>query len=312
MEDGYAMKKNRIAVIGGDARMIAAAEYLGGSHEIVLCGFDGREGGSGVVDQLCCSGGVERPGSLDGFETALTPDEALRGCRAALLALPALSGENISTPFSDKTISRKGLIEALLRQDVRLLFGGMLGSFANECRDAGIEAVDYFELGELVTANALLTAEGAVFTAMEELKVAIHGARALVVGNGRIGSLLASRLDALRADVMIAARNAIDFARIKAAGLKCADSRKLRELFGKENFDVVFNTVPAMIFDRKTLEAMDSGSLLIDLASKPGGVDIAAAGTLGRRVVWALSIPGRYAPVSAGRAIGEVIERSLG
>ena len=307
------MNKKKIAVIGGDARMIAAAEYLGKAYEVVLCGFDGREGGSGVVDLLCCSGSAEHPGPLDGFALADTPFEALEGCEAALLPLPALSGGDISTPFSDKRISRAGLIEAMKLRGVKKLFGGMLGELADECRAAGIEIVDYFELEEFVTSNALLTAEGAVFTAMEELKVALHGSRALVVGNGRIGRLLASKLDALRADVTVAARKPVDLALIRAAGLKTADSRKLGELLESEHFEVVFNTVPALVFDRETLERIDRKTLIIDLASKPGGVDIAAAGALGRRVIWALSIPGRYAPISAGRAIGEVImERSLG
>ena len=84
------MKKKKIAVIGGDARMIAAAEYLGKAYEIVLCGFDGREGGNGIVDLLCCSGSAEHPGPLDGFALAETPYEALGDCEAALLPLPAL------------------------------------------------------------------------------------------------------------------------------------------------------------------------------------------------------------------------------
>ena len=301
------MKKKKIAVIGGDARMIAAAEYLGTAYEIVLCGFDGREGGNGVVDLLCCSGSAEQPGPLDGFTLAETPYEALGDCEAALLPLPALSGGDIATPFSDKTISRAGLIEAMKLRGVKKLFGGMLGELADECRAAGIETVDYFELEEFVTANALLTAEGAVFTAMEELKVSLHGSKALVVGNGRIGKLLASKLDALRADVTVAARKPADIAMIRAAGLKTADSRNLGELLERERFEVIFNTVPALVFDRDTLGKVDLKTLIIDLASKPGGVDIAAAGALGRRVIWALSVPGRYAPVSAGRAIGEVI-----
>lgn len=313
LKEGYAMNKKKIAVIGGDARMIAAAEYLNRRFCAVLCGFDGREGGTQIVDSLCCSGGIaERPASLDGFLMASTPEEALRGCEAVLLPLPALSGADISTPFSDRTISRCELRCALRKNGVQKLFGGMLGPLADECRNDGITAVDYFELGEFVTANALLSAEGAVFTAMEELKISIQGARVLVVGNGRIGKLLADKLAALKAEVTVSARNPVDFALIKAAGLKSADTNRLTELLNSERFDVIFNTVPARLFDRPVLEAMPKSTLLIDLASKPGGVDISAAGALGRRVIWALSIPGRYAPVSAGRAIGEVIERSLG
>ena len=47
--------------------------------------------------------------------------------------------------------------------------------------------------------------------------------------------------------------------------------------------------------------------LIIDLASKPGGVDMAGAAALGVRVVWALSLPGKVAPVSAGRYIMDTV-----
>ena len=40
-----------------------------------------------------------------------------------------------------------------------------------------------------------------------------------------------------------------------------------------------------------------------DLASKPGGVDFDTAGKLGLKVVWALSLPGKIAPVTSGEII---------
>lgn len=48
-------------------------------------------------------------------------------------------------------------------------------------------------------------------------------------------------------------------------------------------------------------------ALVIDLASRPGGVDFAAAAELGVRCVWALSLPGKVAPVTAGRYIMDTV-----
>ena len=50
---------------------------------------------------------------------------------------------------------------------------------------------------------------------------------------------------------------------------------------------------------------------MLDLASKPGGVDLAAAGELGLTVIWALSLPGKVAPVTAGAAIKTTIYNML-
>ena len=53
---------------------------------------------------------------------------------------------------------------------------------------------------------------------------------------------------------------------------------------------------------------IDKKTLIIDLASSPGGVDVSAAKKLSSRVLWASSLPGKYAPESAGELIGECIE----
>ena len=53
----------------------------------------------------------------------------------------------------------------------------------------------------------------------------------------------------------------------------------------------------------KCLKHVSRDSLIIDLASKPGGVDFDTAGKLGLKVVWALSLPGKIAPVTSGEII---------
>lgn len=56
---------------------------------------------------------------------------------------------------------------------------------------------------------------------------------------------------------------------------------------------MIFNTVPVLLFSRDILQRMDRSTLLIDLASKPGGVDFTAAAELQLKTIWALSLPGR-------------------
>ena len=50
---------------------------------------------------------------------------------------------------------------------------------------------------------------------------------------------------------------------------------------------------------------------LLDLASAPGGFDHDWARAHGYHVIWALSLPGKTAPVTAGRIIGETIRQML-
>ena len=65
----------------------------------------------------------------------------------------------------------------------------------------------------------------------------------------------------------------------------CIDKTSIAVLFFKDteqikevkDFDVVFNTVPSLIFTKEVLKNTHKNTLFIDLASLPGGIDKASA-----------------------------------
>lgn len=63
------------------------------------------------------------------------------------------------------------------------------------------------------------------------------------------------------------------------------------------------NTIPFPVLDQAHLAVMPKGSLVIDLASLPGGTDFEAAEHLGIHAIHALSLPARCAPVTAGEFV---------
>lgn len=158
-------------------------------------------------------------------------------------------------------------------------------------------------------ANTLPTAEGAIQIALEELPITLQGCRTLVLGYGRLGRALAPRLTALGAKVSVAARKWSDLAWIEAAGCTAEHSGELRGWLCA--FDLIINTVPTRLLGEEALVELKPGCLVIDLASKPGGVDWEAARRLGVRTVWALSLPGKVAPVTAGKSIRSTIYNIL-
>ena len=83
------------------------------------------------------------------------------------------------------------------------------------------------------------------------------------------------------------------------------DPQELAEKIGE--CDIIFNTVPHCVLDFKALSVTKPNVLIIDLASRPGGVDFETAKELERRVIWALSLPGKVAPYTAGRIIKDTI-----
>ena len=160
------------------------------------------------------------------------------------------------------------------------------------------------------TAPTVPTAEGAVQIALEEMGVTLHGARALVLGYGRVGKLTAHRLAALGAQVTVAARACDALAWAAAYGHRAMRLADLDGALGE--YDLVVNTVPARVLPRPLLAQLRENCLVIDLASKPGGVDFQGAAELGVRCVWALSLPGKVAPITAGAALRDTIYNMLG
>lgn len=172
-----------------------------------------------------------------------------------------------------------------------------------------VPLADYANREEFAVLNAIPTAEGALEIAMRETPHTIHESRCLVLGYGRIGKILADRLLAMGAKTDVFARKHRDLAWVHAHGL-CGIRRQDFDRTLPQ-YDVIFNTVPAPILDFHALAKIRDDCCIIDLASKPGGVDFAAAREMGKTVIWALSLPGKVAPQTAGDIMKDTIMNIL-
>lgn len=162
---------------------------------------------------------------------------------------------------------------------------------------------DYLTREEFQLSNAVPTAEGAVETALRELPVTLSGSRVLIVGLGRIGTSLAGILKGFGADVTAAVRSAESAAKSRLLGVRpiC-----MEEIGG--DCDVVFNTVPCTVLKTTQFEKFPRKTIFIELASPPYGIDLEAAEKGGFRVIKASGLPGKTAPVTAGRIIANTAE----
>ena len=159
---------------------------------------------------------------------------------------------------------------------------------------------DYLTWESLAIANAVPTAEGAIQLAMEHMPDTISGSRFLVVGAGRIGMCLALKLQALGGYVTVSARRSNDIARICTFGLT-ADITGQYDT-GLRNYDCVFNTVPSPVFTPEQMSQIPTDSILIELASAPGGFPKGL-----RPVISGAALPGRVAPKAAGELLAREI-----
>ena len=162
-----------------------------------------------------------------------------------------------------------------------------------------MELVDYFARPELTVYNAIPTAEGCIGILLERRSRTLWGAAVLVLGFGPVGRALAVRLAALGARVTVAARRPVQRAMAEELGLRAVSLTDLAAAAAA--FDTVVNTIPAPVLTTQVLAALPKGCLIVDLASKPGGTDFAAARRLGHTALHALSLPTVWAPETAGR-----------
>ena len=235
--------------------------------------------------------------------------EGIERADCVVLPLPVSAGAGLlNAPLSAREHPLEGLLDRLSPGQV--LCGGRVDpDCAALAGERGLTVRDYFAREELAVANAVPTAEGALQLAMEHLPITIHRSRVLILGFGRVGQATGQRFAALGARVTVAARRYDQLAWAQAMGL---EGEPLDQPAGWQcNYDLVVNTIPARVLGREELAALRPDCLILDLASKPGGVDLAAAGELGLTVIWALSLPGKVAPVSAGRAIQQAIYHLL-
>ena len=65
--------------------------------------------------------------------------------------------------------------------------------------------------------------------------------------------------------------------------------------------------VGASVLGASVLEKLPPASLIVDLASRPGGTDFAAAAALGHTALHALSLPGKCAPETAGEFVARAV-----
>lgn len=169
--------------------------------------------------------------------------------------------------------------------------------------------VQLFQRDDVAIYNSIPTTEGTIMMAIQHTDFTIHGSKILVLGLGRVGMTVARTFDALGARVLVGARKTEHIARITEMALTPFHLRNLEEHV--KDVDILINTIPHEIVTASVISKMPSHSLIIDLASKPGGTDFRYAEKRGIKALLAPSLPGIVAPRTAGQILANVLSRVL-
>lgn len=283
------MQEKKITILGGDLRIVKLAEMLvKDGYEVYSYGMEKAE----KVEMVKCS----------------TIEEAVQASDMVIGPLPLSSnGVTINAPFSEEKIEWRNVIEKL--QGKTFIAGAIRQEVYQFAEGKEIQFVDLLKREELSVLNAISTAEGAIQIAISETAQTLHGSNILVLGFGRIGKILAKMLDGMGAKVACEARKSSDLAWIQAYGYEPIHLKNLDE--NLHRFDIIINTIPFVVIDEHNIDQIKKEALIIDLASNPGGVDKQEVKKHNLKFVWALSLPGKVAPVTSAQYIKETLYNVL-
>lgn len=175
------------------------------------------------------------------------------------------------------------------------------------------EGYDYNKNESFLLTNSYLTAEGAIALFKENSEKSLLGANVLISGYGRIGKALHRLLNAYGSSVTVCDRSNVN--RTQAVHNN-AKAITLIELSQDNNYDVIFNTVPQLIFSKSEIDAFSKDTMFIELASFPGGIDKLYAKSKGVNLIDGKQLPLRYSAEAAGALVAKtvlsMIEEGLG
>lgn len=281
----------KLMVVGGDGRELLLIEELATlGVKVFVVGYDL----------------IQLPKNL--LKTDLKA--ALPESDAIILPMSGVDEEGkVKAVFAKEPIIFKDGEFRLIKKGTPVLTGVASSYLKEQRKKFHLNIVETAELDEIAIYNSIPTAEGAIEIAIHEMAITLHGSNALILGFGKIGMTLARMLKGIGSKVSVTARKTLDLARIEEQGHEALTYETLHETIDK--MDVIFNTVPSLVLTRNLLELLKPEIVIIDLATKPGGTDFLVANQLGLKAIHALGLPGKTAPLTAGKILSKAYPKLI-
>ncbi|BAM47581.1 dipicolinate synthase subunit DpsA [Amphibacillus xylanus] len=286
--------KKQVAIIGGDARYLELIKKLISkpNYTIKLIGYDQLDQGFlGVqytdLEEL-------NPEILDVIILPITGVE---------------EGGYVKSTFSNRSIRLPDDFFGKLKSST-LVFTGINTNYLKQVtKDHPLTLIPMMERDDVAIYNSVPTAEGTILLALQQMKITLQDSNVIVLGLGRVGLTVADKFAKLGANVYAGVRKTKDIAKAKTFGFEGFHLSELPAYIKKCN--LLINTVPALIVDEPELNAFSADALIIDLASKPGGINFEYAKKRGLNTIHALGLPAKVAPKTAGEILATVIDQLI-
>jgi dipicolinate synthase subunit A len=282
-----------IAVIGGDARQLEVIRKLTElDAKLSLVGFE-------QLDHGFTGASKEQIDEVD-----FTHVDAI------ILPVAGTNSEGeVDTIFSNEKVV---LTEEQVSQTPEhcTIYSGISNDYLDDVAQAtNRKLVKLFERDDVAIYNSIPTVEGTIMMVIQHTEITIHNSNVAILGMGRVGLSVARTFSSLGAKVRVGARKSEHLARIYEMGMRPFQLTSLEQEV--QDIDVCINTVPHQIVTASVISKMPPHTLIIDLASKPGGTDFRYAEKRGIKALLAPGLPGIVAPKTAGQIVANVLTQLL-
>lgn len=248
----------------------------------------------------------DRPLKGPGLFISSNIEQVVRNADVVIAPMSSTDEEGyLKNTFVEERIQLNSGFFNLLNKNVLFLIGFANPLLKKILEDNGINYIELSCLDDLAILNAIPTAEAAIKIAIEETDITLASSNILVYGLGKVGLSLAWRLKALGANTFAVTRDGAAIARGKDLGIDMLTYDSVKTYL--PDMDIIFNTVPALVIDKESIALLKEAALIIDLASSPGGTDFSAARERGIKAILAPGLPGKTAPVTAGKILADLI-----
>ena len=224
-----------------------------------------------------------------------------------------LSRDNININMPLNIYGKESKIdEALKVMNNKLIFTGSVSSeILRKFKLYNIEILDIMKNEEFAVLNAIPTAEETIKIIIANTKKVLHNANCLIMGYGRIGKVLAKKLNSLSVKVECLVSDNIEKIWCRVEGYNYIEFENIKnksDLLKK--YDIIINTIPKIILTDE-LKEIRKDTLIIDLASKPYGIDRSIVKQENLNFIEALGLPGKSAPITVAENMYELIKNTI-
>ncbi len=251
----------KICIIGKSKRLSVLEQNLENQHSVTVCH------------------------SIDDLNDKITQE-------VVVLPVPTVDKNGFVNLSGENKISLESLLERISTNSLIVCCG---------CSDKNNRTIDLNSREDFTYLNAVPTAEGAIYYALDNTEKSLFESKILITGFGHVAKLLADRLRGLCKDITISARSLKDLSYAESLSFKTFHTRELKNNINK--FDLIFQTVPSKLITSEIIDCMNKSNLIIELSSKSAGTDFMYAEKKGIKVIHAPALPEKISPITAGNIL---------